>query len=77
MPISIRLKPRLERLLNAACRRERKTRSALIHEALAAYLRPHQANLGEALAEALAASPRGFGVERDQPAAADQRDWAA
>jgi len=76
MPISIRLKPSLERLLNATCRRERKTRSALIHEALAAYLRPTQANLGEALAEALAASPRGFGVERDQPAAADQRDWA-
>jgi len=76
MPISIRLKPSLERLLNATCRRERKTRSALIHEALASYLRPKQANLGEALAEALAASPRGFGVERDQPAAADQRDWA-
>lgn len=77
MPVSVRLKPNLERLLKAACRRERKTRSALIHEALSAYLRPKQANLGDALADALAASPRGFGVERDQPAAADERDWAA
>lgn len=77
MPISIRLERSLERRLNAACRRERKTRSALIRDALAAYLRPNQANLGEALAEALAASPRGFGLKRDQPAAADQRDWTA
>lgn len=77
MPISVRLKPNLERLLNAACRRERKTRSALIHEALAAYLRPKQANLGDAIAKALAASPRGFGLERDQPVSADKRDWVA
>ena len=77
MPISIRLKPNLERLLNAECRRERKSRSALIHEALAAYLRPKQPNLGDAIAEALAASPRGFGIERDQPAATDKRDWGA
>ena len=77
MAISVRLKPELSKVLERECKRQRKTRSALIHEALAAYLKPKQANLGDALADALAASPRGFGVERGQPAAADERDWAA
>lgn len=77
MAISVRLKPELSKVLERECKRQRKTRSALIHEALAAYLKPKQRNLGEALAEALAASPRGFGIERAQPATVDKRDWAA
>ena len=77
MPISVRLKPQLERLLDSACKRERKTRSELVHEALAAFLRPKRGNLGDAIAEALAASPRGFGIQRNQPAAAESRDWPA
>jgi predicted transcriptional regulator len=77
MPISVRLKPQLERLLDSACKRERKTRSALVHEALAAFLRPKRANLGDAIAEALATSPRGFGIQRKQPTAAETRDWPA
>ena len=35
MPLSVRLKPELEQLLDATARRERKSRSAIIHEALA------------------------------------------
>ena len=77
MPISVRLNPDLEKKLAAACRRERKTRSALIHEALVAYLAPKQPNLGEALAAVLTVSPKGLGIEREQPPAADPRDWAA
>lgn len=77
MPISVRLKPELERLLAAASRRERKSRSAIIHDALAARLKPKQRNLGDAIAEALRVAPGGFGIERDQPALPDKRDWAA
>lgn len=77
MAISVRLKPELSKVLERECKRQRKTRSALIHEALAAYLKPKQRNLGEAFAEALATSPRGFGIKREQPATVDERDWTA
>lgn len=77
MTISVRLKPELSKVLERECKRQRKTRSALIQEALAAYLKPRQRNLGDAFSEALAASPRGFGIKRAQPAAVDERDWTA
>jgi predicted transcriptional regulator len=75
MPISVRLKPELERRLDAACRRERKNRSALVHEALAADLTPKGRNLADVISEALAASPGGFRLERNQPSAGDKRNW--
>ena len=77
MAISVRLKPELSKILERECKRQRKTRSALIHEALAAYLKPKQRNLGEALAAALAISPRGFGIKREQPVSVDKRDGTA
>ena len=52
MTISVRLKPELSKVLERECKRQRKTRSALIQEALAAYLKPRQRNLGDALSEA-------------------------
>ena len=45
MPTSIRLKPDIEKLLDKACKRQGRTRSALIHDALAAFLDPQQARL--------------------------------
>ena len=77
MAISVRLKPELSKVLERECKRQRKTRTALIHEALDAYLNAKRRNLGDAFAEALAASPKGFGIERLQPAAPDERDWTA
>ena len=77
MSISVRLKPELSKVLDRECKRQRKTRTALIHEALDAYLNAKPQNLGDALAAALAVSPQGFGIERAQPAAADVRDWKA
>ena len=77
MTISVRLKPELSKILERECKRQRKTRSALIQEALIAYLKPAQRNLGDALAEALSTTPQGFGIERAQPAAVDERDWTA
>lgn len=75
MPVSVRLKPEVEQLLKQACKRERKTRSALIHEALTSYLQPRKARLGDVIREALAQAPKGFGIERRQPRSADKRDW--
>ena len=75
MPISVRLKPELEQLLDTASRRARRSRSALIHEALAAFLKPQRPQLGAAIRRALAEVPQGFGIEREQPKAADKRDW--
>ena len=75
MPLSVRLKPELERLLDAAARRERKSRSAIIHEALTARLTPFQPQLGEAIRAALAEEPDGFGLNRAQPSAAERRAW--
>ena len=39
MSNSVRLKPELSKMLERECKRQRKTRTALIHEALTAYLR--------------------------------------
>ena len=49
MPLSVRLKPELEQLLDATARREHKSRSAIIHEALAARLRPVKPRLGDVI----------------------------
>ena len=75
MPTSVRLKPDIERLLEQACKRARKKRSALIHEALAEYLKPRRPKLGDIIREALEEFPEGFGIERDQPRATDKRNW--
>ena len=74
MPISVRLKPEIEQLLDKASRRDRRSRSALIHAALAAFLKPQRPKLGAAIRSALAAMPQGLGIEREQPKAADTRD---
>ena len=75
MPLSVRLKPELDRLLDAAVRRERKSRSAIVHEALAARLQPLRPRLGDVIREVLADAPDGFALEREQPRAADKRAW--
>ena len=75
MPLSVRLKPELEQLLDAAARRERKSRSAIIHEALAARLRPAKPRLGDVIREALADASTGFALDRKQPRKADRRAW--
>lgn len=75
MPISVRLKPDVERLLEEAARRERKSRSAVIHDALDAFLRRRRPKLGDAIRRALAETPGGFGIERAQPSRADKRAW--
>ncbi len=75
MPTSIRLKPDIEKLLDKACKRQGRTRSALIHDALAAFLDPQQARLGDIIGAALRNSPQGFGIERDQSAQSDTRHW--
>ena len=75
MPISVRLKSDLERRLGQASRRQRRSRSALIHEALAAFLKPQHPRLGDAIRAALAVAPGGFAIEREQAAAVDKRAW--
>ena len=75
MPLSVRLKPDLEQLLDAAARRERKSRSAIIHEALAARLQPVKPRLGGVIRQARAAMQDGFALERKQPRKADRRAW--
>jgi len=75
MPISVRLKPELEQLLDQASRRDRRSRSALIHDALTAFLKPQHPGLGTAIRDALAKTPGDFGIEREQPRVADKRDW--
>ena len=75
MPISVRLKPELENLLDKASQRNRRSRSALIHAALAAFLKPQRPKLGAAIRRALAEMPEKLGIEREQPKAADKRDW--
>ena len=75
MAISVRLKPDISKALERECKRQRKTRTALIHEALAAFLQPARPRLGDVIRELLADSPRGLGLERNQPEVADQRDW--
>ena len=75
MPLSVRLKPELEQLLDAAARRERKSRSAIIHEALTARLRPVKPRLGDVIRAALAGTSDGFALERKQPSKTDRRAW--
>ena len=75
MPISVRLKPELETLLAAAVRRERKSRSTIVHEALAARLQPLRPRLGDVIRNALAGAPDGYALERKQPRKADKRAW--
>lgn len=75
MPLSVRLKPEIERLLDTTSRRERKTRSAVIHDALAAFLKHRRPRLGDAIRHALTEAPEGFGMERKQPRAAERRAW--
>lgn len=75
MSVSVRLKPDIAKLLERECKRQRKNRTEVIHEALAAFLQPERPRLGDVIREVLADSPEGLGFERQQPAAADQRDW--
>ena len=75
MAVSVRLKPDISKALERECKRQRKTRTALIHEALVAFLQPARPRLGDVIRELLADSPQGLGLERNQPAVADQRDW--
>ena len=75
MTLSVRLKPEIEQLLDKASRRGRKSRSALVNEALTAFLRPQQPRLGEAIRRTLSVKPGGLGIGREQPLAADKRDW--
>jgi predicted transcriptional regulator len=75
MPISVRLKPQLQRLLDELSRRERKSRSAVIHELLNAQLARRRMHPAEALRRVLSEVPGGFGVKRQQPRRADKRAW--
>ena len=75
MPTSIRLNPEIGRLLDQRAKRERKTRTALIHEALDAWLKPPRPNLGGVIRAALSDVPDGFAIEREQPTKVDPRDW--
>lgn len=76
MSISVRLKPEVSKVLERECKRQRKTRTALIHEALVAYLQPAPPpRLGDVIRAVLADSPQGLGLERSQPEAPDARDW--
>ena len=75
MTMSVRLKPELESLLAAAAKRERKSRSAIIHEALVARLQPQRSRLGDVIRSALVDVPDGFALDRRQPKAPDRRAW--
>ena len=73
MTLSVRLNPALARLLDRAARQHRKSRSALVHEALQQYLSPPRPRLGDVIREVLADSPEGLGIERLQPSAPERR----
>ncbi len=75
MPLSVRLKPEVEQLLDNASRRDRKSRSTLVNEALSAFLKPQRPRLGAAIRHALSGTPDGFGIERKQSTDTDKRDW--
>jgi predicted transcriptional regulator len=75
MTVSMRLKPDIAKLLDRECKRRRVTRTALIHDALDAYLRPQRPRLGDVIREVLADSPDGLGLQRMQPEQVDARDW--
>ena len=76
MAVSVRLKPEISKVLERECKRQRKTRTALIHEALVAFLQPVRPKLGDVIREVLADAPQGLGIERSQPKDIDARDWA-
>ncbi len=76
MAVSVRLKPDISKALERECKRQRKTRTALIHEALVAFLQPVRPRLGDVIREVLADAPQGLGIERNQPKDIDARDWA-
>jgi len=76
MSISVRLKPELAKMLERECKRRRKTRTALIHEALIAFLHPPRPRLGDLFRDVLADLPEGLGIERGSQGVADRRDWA-
>ena len=73
MLVSLRLKPEVVRLLKQACKSERKTRTAVIHDALKQYLSPLRPPLGDVIREVLADCPEGLGIERLQPFAPEPR----
>ena len=75
MLISVRLTPELSKVLARECKRQRKTRTVLIHEALTAFLQPQRPRLGDVLREVMADTLDGWGLERNQPATSDARDW--
>lgn len=75
MLVSLRIRPDVAPLLKQACRAGRKTRTAVIHEALEAYLKRGEVPLGEAIRQALRLAPRGLGVKRRQPRRAERRKW--
>ncbi len=75
MLIPVRLTPELSKVLERECKRQRKTRTVLIHEALTAFLQPQRPLLGDVLREVMADTPDGWGLERKQPATSDARDW--
>lgn len=75
MPLSVRLKPEVEQLLDAASRRDRKSRSTLVNDALSAFLKPQRPRLGAAIRSALSTAPGGFGIQREQPENTEKRNW--
>ena len=75
MLISVRLKPELSKVLERECKRQRKTRTVLIHEALTAFQQPQRPRLGDGQREVMADTPDGWGLERNQPATSDARNW--
>ena len=75
MTLSVRLKPDVAKVLDRECKRQRKTRTDLIHEALVAFLHPQRPRLGDVIRDVLADSPEGLGLERTQPEMSDTRDW--
>lgn len=75
MSISVRLKPELSKVLERECKRQRKTRTALIHEALTAFLQPSRPRLGDVIRDVLTDAPQGLGIERGLPGVAERRDW--
>ena len=74
MPISIRLEPELEKLLEALCKREHKTKTEIIHYALRQVLVPKK-SAAQTIKEALREIEPGFHIERNQPMKSDERDW--
>jgi predicted transcriptional regulator len=75
MPISVRLKPELQRRLDQLSKREGKTRSAVIHDLLNAQLAHRREHPADAFRRALAQAPTGLDIKRSQPRRSDKREW--